>query len=172
MIAEINVNIIKKRIFLCKLCNSHSHKYTNGNDDQSWVYCKKIFTYTAMRNCLAVWMHLKLFLANASHVSRRLKNAFAMRTLAFLQSSHHSWTITFNLNHQKQKKQKQSPVEGATAGTLFGVHVGFGFTTCVFPASSELVQNCVKKNRENLPLTCMIRLIGGWYDSHTFLIHF
>lgn len=89
MIAEINVNIIKKRIFLCKLCNSHSHKYTNGNDDQSWVYCKKIFTYTAMRNCLAVWMHLKLFLANASHVSQRLKNAFAMRTLAFLQSSHH-----------------------------------------------------------------------------------
>lgn len=41
MIAEMSVNIIKKCIFSCKLCNCHSHKYTNGDDDQSWVYYKK-----------------------------------------------------------------------------------------------------------------------------------
>lgn len=46
MIAEMSVNIIKKCVFLCKLCNCRTHKYTNGGDDQAWVYYKNIYLYS------------------------------------------------------------------------------------------------------------------------------
>lgn len=53
------------------------------------------------------------------------------------------------LRPQKQNQQKESAVKGATASILFGVHVWFGFGTCVLPGSPVLVQKCVRKYREN-----------------------
>lgn len=63
-------------------------------------------------------------------------------------------------------------MEGATSCTLFGIHVGLGFATCILPVSPEWVQKSVRKNKENFPLTCMIRPIWDWYHSHIFVLHF
>lgn len=129
---------------------------------------KNKFTYTAIRHCLGVQMHPNLILANCISCKPKTEKCFSMRTLTFLQSSHPIW----NVSPQKEKEQKEIAVEGATECTLFDAHVGFGFGTGVLPTSPELVQNYVRKNRENLPLTCVIRPIWDWHHSHTFVVHF
>lgn len=60
MIAEINVNIIKKCIFLGKLCNCHSQM--EQMEIMIMSVLQKIFIYTAKRNNLGVQMHLNLIL--------------------------------------------------------------------------------------------------------------
>lgn len=141
VIAEMSVNIIKKCIFFCKLWNCHSHKYTNGDDDQSRGYCKKIFIQQLENlTCPEV-----LEADRGKCVSCKPKT----EKWVYNEGSKILKTLLSQLM-PKTSEADGAEVERAATCTLSGVHAAFGFNTYILPRSPALLHRCLKKHKEKL----------------------
>lgn len=161
----MSVNIIKKCIFLCKLCNCHSHKYTNGDDDQSGVYYKKYLF-------IQLWETLTCpEIPEADHgecISCKPK------TEKWLYNEDAKILKKFS-SHLKPKTWETEGAEGKCCGSSNSVHpiwgpcwvwfwyLCFAWITCV--SSKETT------GKSCLFLTRMMRPAWDWHCIHPFVIN-